>query len=101
MTLSAEDICSFLNRHLVERPAFMGAALRTAWQLNPGDVPHDIYVHQIAPNCYSADLLGVLNGLLEPTGQKLNAVNIQGTLQFILEDRNEDLPTAEESSENV
>ncbi|QZE60086.1 hypothetical protein pEaSNUABM35_00169 [Erwinia phage pEa_SNUABM_35] len=97
MTLSAEDICSFLNRHLVERPAFMGAALRTAWQLNPQDVPDDIYVHQIAPDCYSADFVGLLNGLLMPTGKRLEAVNIHGTLQFVLEDRDEDLPTAEES----
>lgn len=101
MKLSAEDICSFLNRHLVERPVFMGAALRTSWQLNPGDVPDDIFVHQIAPHCHSADLLGILNGLLMPTGHTLKAVNIQGTLQFILEERNEDLPPTEESSEEV
>ncbi|QYW03137.1 hypothetical protein pEaSNUABM14_00177 [Erwinia phage pEa_SNUABM_14] len=94
MMLSAEDVCSFLNKQLVERPSFMGAALRTAWQLNPGDIPDDIFVHQIAPNCHSADLLGVLNGLLMQTGQQLKAVNIEGILQFVLEDKNEDLPTS-------
>lgn len=101
MTLSAEDICSFLNKHLVERPAFMGAALRTAWQLNPGDIPQDIFVHQIAPNCHSADLLGILNGLLMPTGQQLKAVNVEGTLQFVLGTLDEDLPLSEESSEDL
>ncbi len=94
MTLSAEDVCSFLNKHLAERPEFMMAALRTAWQLNPGDVPKDMYVHQIAPDCYSADLIGVMNGMLMTTGKRLKAVNIQGTLQFVLEDRDEELPIA-------
>lgn len=94
--MTAEDVCSFLNKHLVERPAFMGAALRTAWQLNPGDVPDDIYVHRIAPECYSADFVGILNGLIAASGKRLNAVNIQGTLQFVLEDRDEDLSITEE-----
>ncbi|ARW58812.1 hypothetical protein HOS33_gp172 [Erwinia phage vB_EamM_Y3] len=72
----------------------MGAALRTAWQLNPQDIPEDIYVHQIAPDCHSADLLGLLNGMLMPTSKRLKAVNVEGILQFVLEDRDEDLPTA-------
>ncbi len=101
MILTPEDVCTFLNKHLTERPEFMNAALRTSWQLNPGDEPNDLYYHQIAPNCSSVDLLGVLNGLLAATGKTLKTVNIAGHLQFILEDGNEDLPTAQNTSESL
>lgn len=94
MKIGAEDVCSFLNAHLVQRPGFIHAAMRTCWQLEPGDVPHDIEVQNTSSGCPVADLTGLLNGLLQPTGLRIQAVNIQGNIQFITEKNDEEMPTS-------
>lgn len=94
MKIGAEEVCSFLNAHMVQRPGFLLAALRTAWQLNPGDIPHDIEVQTTSSGCPVADLLGVLNGMLQPTGLRIKAVNVQGKIQFITEKNDEEMPTS-------
>ncbi|AQT28646.1 hypothetical protein YOLOSWAG_167 [Erwinia phage vB_EamM_Yoloswag] len=95
MTISTEQACDFLNTHLVHRPDFVLAVLRTCWQLNPGDVPPDIDVFSTSSGCCVADFLGVLNGLFASTGQSIKAVNIEGQLQFITEKKDEEMPTSQ------
>ena len=94
MNISAEDVCTFLNEQLMLRPEFMIAAFRTCWQLNPGDIPHDIEVQSTSSGCPVADLMGLLNGMLKPTGFRIQAVNIHGSVQFITEKTDEEMPTS-------
>lgn len=93
MKIGAEDVCTFLNMHMIQRPGFMLAALRTCWQLNPGDVPDDIEVLDTSSGCPVATLEGLINGMLSTTGYRIKAVNIEDKIQFITEKNDEEMPT--------
>ncbi|WOL24411.1 hypothetical protein fHeYen902_065c [Yersinia phage fHe-Yen9-02] len=95
--ITAEQICEFLNRQSVERPAFLTSVLRTFWLLDFGDIPDDIDVFQTSAGCPVADILGLLNGMLHESKQRIIAVNIKDTVQFIVENKNEEMSPTKDS----
>lgn len=85
--IDAATICNWLNGHLSERPSFIIPVLRTQWAMDLGDAPEDIDYYTQSTGLCAADFLGLINGILIPTGQMIVSVNIQDTIQFIVTER--------------
>ncbi|AXG66563.1 hypothetical protein JA33_160 [Dickeya phage vB_DsoM_JA33] len=83
--ISIEDVCTFLNRNLVERSETFNAVLRTLWHLNPNDIPDDIEVYAATSGSHVTDLVGILNGLFCKSGKRIASVRVNNQIQFVVE----------------
>lgn len=97
--MDGQLMCNWLNDQMVNRPSFLMPVLRTQWMLDPSDTMHDIDYFEQSSGLCSTDLICMLNSMLIPTGKQITSVNIQNTIQFILEDRipDEKVPSAQET----
>lgn len=83
--ISIEEVCTFLNRNLIERSETFNAVLRTLWHLDPNDVPDDIEVYAATSGSHVTDLIGILNGLFCKTGKRIVSVQVNENIQFVVE----------------
>lgn len=83
--ITIEDVCTYLNKHVADRPAFMLPVLRTLWHLDSNDVPDDIEVYVCSSGTHAADLIGILNGMFAGSGQRIVGLSVAGTIQYVVE----------------